>query len=103
MAELKAQIMRKIYLAWFLQKVLNPTTLKVGVLAVLAWQLTSYVSFKNVLANWTFDGGLSASYSFLQSAISNTEIMTQVLVIGIGVFAILLLKDAFSKTIFIRV
>lgn len=103
MAELKAQIMRKIYFAWFLKKVLNPTTLKVGVLVMLAWQLTAYVSVQNVLANWTFDGGLNASYAFLQSAVSNTEVVTQILMLGIGIFAVLLLRDVFSKTTFVRV
>src|SRR3989344_5492989 len=89
----KKQIMRRVYTIWVGRKLFNRTTLKMLVLGTFLYKLPAYVSVQNVISNWHFDGGFSASYAFLQSAVLNTEIMTQGLVLGIALFSVLLVRD----------
>ena len=89
--------MRRVYTIWVGRKIFNRTTLKMLVLGTFLFKLPSYVSLQSVYNNWNFDGGFSASYAFLQSAIANTEIMTQGLVLGIAVFSILLVRVMFLR------
>jgi hypothetical protein len=93
----KAYIMRRIYLLWFLRQVFNPLSIKAVLIVLLGWQMTSYVSIKHVIANWNLDGGLTGSFSFLESAVLNTEIMTQILVLGMVAFTALLVRDIIQR------
>ena len=89
--------MRRIYLLWFLRHAFNPLSIKVALIALLGWQMTSYVSIKHVIANWNLDGGLTGSFTFLESAVLNTEVMTQILVLGMIAFTTLLARDIVQR------
>jgi len=75
----------------------NATTIKLGALGILFWQLTVHVSLKQVVANWHFDWGISGSYAFVESALVNTEFVTQLLILGMGVVVFLLGRDMVRK------
>jgi len=93
----KAYIMRRVYLLWFLRKAFNPFSMKIILLVLLGWQMTSYVSIKQVIINWNFDAGFAGSYAFLESAILNTEVMTQILILGMIAFTALLVRDIVQR------
>ena len=93
----KRKIMRRVYVVWFSKKIFNTLTMKAALIILLMWQITSYVSVKNVIANWNFNDGFAASYAFLESAILNTELMTQVLALGILMFIGLLVRDIIMR------
>lgn len=89
----KKTIMRKIYLIWMFRKIFNVTVAKVVAIFVLVWQLTAYVSFANVVRNLPSLSDFSASYSFFESAVVNTEITTQVLMVAILMLGFFLVRD----------
>jgi len=74
-------------------------TLKVGVIALLAWQLNSYVSVKNVIMNWPLRGDLVAHYRFLESAFLKTEFITLMLILGISALVLLLGRDFLRRSL----
>lgn len=85
--------MRKIYLIWMFRKIFNVTMAKVAAIFVLVWQLTAYVSFANVARNLPSFVDFSASYRFFESAVVNTEVTTQVLMIVILILGFFLVRD----------
>jgi len=89
----KKFIMRRVYFIWFLRKALQPTVLKTLVAGAFLWQLTSYISIKNIIVNWPLRGDLLANYKFVESAFVNTESMTVILVVGVGILALWLARD----------
>ena len=103
MADLTKKIMRRIYFIWFVRQIFNAVTVKVALVFLLAWQITSYVSVKNVIANWYLtEWGFSGSYAFLQSALIETDVMVQVLMLGTVLVASLLFRDVLARKQFIE-
>ncbi len=97
MAHLTKKIMRRIYFIWFARQIFNTITLKIALVFLLGWQFAAQVSVRDVVANWHFDWGVSGSYAFVESAFRNTELVVQILVLGIAVLGILLARDVIFK------
>ncbi|MEK7179152.1 MAG: hypothetical protein AAB727_02775 [Patescibacteria group bacterium] len=95
--DLTKSIMRRVYVIWFARQVFNALTIKAALVALLAWRLMSYVSVKNVIANWHFDGSLAASYAFFRSALVETEFVTQMLLLSIVAVALLFARDIVQR------
>jgi len=79
---LKNRIMRRVYLISFIRRVLSPVAVKLYVTAFLFSLLLVNVSVSNVLANTRSfaPGDLIYFYKF---AFMNTEILTQISLLGI--------------------
>ncbi|MEX0934137.1 MAG: hypothetical protein WD003_02710 [Candidatus Paceibacterota bacterium] len=93
----KKSLMRKIYAIWLFRQVFNMTTAKLAVIGGLIWQLTFYVSFGQVVRNMPSFADVNASYTFLESALLNTEATTQVIMLGILILITLFLWDMRRK------
>ena len=89
----KKFIMRIIYTIWVLRKILHPLTLRVLVVGAFLWQLTAYVSLKNIAVNWPLQENLFANYKYIESAFLNTESVTVLLIIGVGFLSIWFARD----------
>lgn len=98
MADLTKRIMRRVYFIWFVRQILNPITLKAVVVLLLVRQVAVYVSVRDIIANWhPFDWGFSGNYTFLQSALLETDFMVQMLTFGIVIVAALLVRDVIMR------
>ena len=94
----KKQIKRRIYAIWLFRKVFNTFTVKLAALALLFSELVSHVSVKQVIANWNLDSGVFGSYTFLQSALLNTEFITQAILLGMSALIVLFARDWVKKS-----
>jgi len=98
MASLKKQIMRRVYIIWFMRLALSPISLKIAAVFMLMWQFTAYVSVAQVFVNSPISrGDLLESFYFLKSAFMNTEAITLMLMVGIAFVGGLLVKDAIRR------
>ena len=74
------------------------TTAKIAGIVALVWQSTSYVSIGHVIENLPSLGNVSGLYTFASAAIVNTEIITQILMLGILMLAVLLVRDRLAHS-----
>lgn len=79
----KTSVMWKIYVIWAFRQVFNLTSAKLAAVALLVWQLSTYVSFGQVIRNMPSLSDWNASYAFIESAFVNTEVTTQIIILGI--------------------
>lgn len=94
MSDFKTETMRRIYFIWAIRYILNPVTIKIAAIAIITWQLFTRVSIITIFQNWrTMGADLAATFRFLESAFLNTEAMVQLLTLGVGILAALLVYD----------
>ncbi|MDP3726609.1 MAG: hypothetical protein Q8R36_05445 [bacterium] len=98
MVDLTKKIMRRVYLIWFVRQIFNPVTVKAVVVVLLVRQVAVYVSVRDIIANWhPAEWGFSGNYTFLQSAFTQTDLMVQILTLGIVTVAALLARDVIMR------
>ena len=93
MAELKQNIMRRIYAIYALRAVVP----KVLVLAVALGLLKYFVSFVNVFANMPSITEVSQSIAFFWSAFINTDIVVQLAFAATVVSGAYMIRDVISN------
>jgi len=90
--QFKRGVMRRVYAIWLFRKTFN---LRTGLFALVAWQITLYISFGSVFKNLPSALNITSVYGFVLSAFIHTEIMVKLFLVFIAVLTSLLLKDAF--------
>jgi len=93
--QLKKRIMRRVYAIWLLRHMISPAMLKLYALAVFLWQSSQYVSWRQVMINSPAITDMRANYSFATSAFSETELMTQILFVGMVGVLVWFAKDLY--------
>jgi len=100
---LTQKIMKKVYLLWFLRQAVNKTTAKIALAVLLLLQLSVTVSIPSVLQNMRALGDLASTRVFMESAVTNTEIITLILLTGITLVGLWAVRDiALTKRAFMR-
>jgi len=94
--QFKKRVMRKIYAIWFFKKAFN---LKTGLMLLVVWQVTMYVSVVNIFINTPSLLDAVSMYRFMLDAFLHTEIIVKLFSVFIVILAMLFLKDA-VKAIF---
>lgn len=74
---LKAKTMRRVVAVYYLRKILNPITLKTGILLMGALAFGSLVHVAAIFANMPAYSDIVGLYSFSYSAFTHTEIAVQ--------------------------
>jgi hypothetical protein len=90
---LQQKVMWRVYAVWLVRWLTRGVAWKFVVLALVVWQLTSYVSFGHIWENAVLSGTLSGHYGFWLSAFTTTEHVVQFFLSLFLLVAILLLKD----------
>lgn len=90
---LKKKIMRRIYALWFYKKITSPFAAELFFLVAIFFGLTAYVSLKNIFNNTPSVFSPGAVAGFFASAFYQTEMIVQVLFVGMLASLIFLLKD----------
>lgn len=91
--DIKEGIMRRIYVVYFMRKLVYPAIAEAVTLAGLAAAFVSFVSFNNVVQNAMSVVSVSAFMQYALSALMQTEVFMQiVLAAGIGVSAFFMYK-----------
>lgn len=75
--------MRRVYAIWFVRQVLSPLSIKIAIALTLVWQLKEYVSVRQVIANAPSLADPLSSLSFLSTAFVSTQLVVQILVVGL--------------------
>lgn len=91
--ELKNNIMRQIYVIFFLRKLVSPFAVKIFALTLLFISANFLVSIKDVLMNMPNMRHLGAVYQFYFSAFLSTEFSVKFLIIGALFLGIFIAKD----------
>ena len=96
---LKNKIMRRVKTTYFLKKVINPFTLKFGVLIAAAFTFGSLVHVAAVFSNLSPISvvDIAGLYSFSTYAFMNTGILVQAVMVVSVIIGLLLVKDIVSK------
>ena len=98
--KLDKKIMRNVYAIFVLRKIINPVSIKLYTALVFAWLGTFYVSLKNVFANMSHSvADVTDLYHFSLSSFFNTELVVQVLTIGIVVMSFWFMKDVVKNSV----
>lgn len=90
---MEQKIMNRVKRIYYLRKVINPVALKVYGLAACTATLFSVVSIMNIYANMPSPLAPGAFMSFVMNALSHTEGLVQVLIVGIVATALMLGRD----------
>ena len=90
---LQQKVMWRVYAIWFVRWLTRGMVWKFLVLALVVWQLTSYISFGHVWENAVSLRTLSGHYGFWLSAFTTTEHMVQFFLLLVLLVAVLLFKD----------
>lgn len=85
--------MRRVYFIWFIRTVFHSLTVKLFVLALVFWQLLSYVSPVHIWQNARTVGTITGNYHFFLESFGQTETAVQVLGSMFLVLTLWLLKD----------
>jgi len=93
MSSIENIVMSRVHRIHALRRVFGPTALKLYGLGVFALGLFSTVSVANVVANTPSAPLASARY--LLHALAQTDVLVQVLVLGIMLSAVMLARDLF--------
>ncbi|PIR57924.1 MAG: hypothetical protein COU71_01450 [Parcubacteria group bacterium CG10_big_fil_rev_8_21_14_0_10_38_31] len=91
--QFKKGIMRRIYAIWLFRKTF---TARNGLILLVAWQMTLYVSFGSVVDNLPSFFDVASVYGFMLNAFIHTEMIVKLFFVFIVVLAFLVLKDAFK-------
>ena len=88
--------MRRIYLIWVGRLLVNRYTLKVAILAALAWQFAAYVFVRAVFDNASHVSGLRYLEYFF-GAFLRTDFLVQLLIVGMSAVSFLLAYDTLKN------
>jgi len=91
--QLKQSVMRRAHLAYALRRASSPTMIKLYVMAVFVWQLTSAISISSVLANSPKITDPMYLADFFGYAFMHTELLAKLLIIGAFILVLWLLRD----------
>ncbi|MDP3661428.1 MAG: hypothetical protein Q8R17_01055 [bacterium] len=92
-ASVRREVMRRVYVVFFLRKVVKPFLVKMGSVAALALVATAFVSVQNVLGNMPSPAEFAAFGKFVLSAFLNTELTVQALSLALAVLAVFAVRD----------
>ncbi len=94
---LEQKIMKQVVRMYYLKKMFNPLMFKVYTLVIALAGVTSLVSIANVFRNMPSLLNIESVYTFISSAITNTEFSVQ-FVLGITVVvSLMLIKDTIKN------
>lgn len=98
MADLKRRIMRRVYFVWAVRRVAHSVSLKLALVVLLVWQLTTFISVKNVLANVPrgSDGSL---FEFLAAAFLNTEVASWAIATLLAAVGVWLVRGLIARKV----
>ncbi|MBI3074960.1 MAG: hypothetical protein HYY92_01960 [Parcubacteria group bacterium] len=96
MSTLSKQVMRRVYFIWGVRQLVRPLFLKLAVLALLVWQVKEAVFVRQVFVNMA-DYKAEELFNFWSAAFLNTDLIVQTAILGIGILAILLVREVVSK------
>lgn len=88
--------MRRVYIIWGVRQFASPLFLKLAVLVALMWQVKEAVFVRQVFVNMT-NYKMEELFNFLSAAFLNTDLIVQTAILGIGILAILLVRDVISR------
>lgn len=96
--ELKNNIMRRVYVIFFLRKLTSLFAIKVSALALLFVSANFLVSVRDVLINMPDMQHLNAVYHFYLSAFLHTELPVQLLIVAVLTLFVFIVKDIIYGT-----
>ncbi|MBI1998724.1 MAG: hypothetical protein HYS73_00090 [Parcubacteria group bacterium] len=96
MSTLSKQVMRRVYFIWGVRQLARPLFLKLAVLLALLWQVKEAVFVRQVFVNMA-NYKAEELFNFWSAAFLNTDLLVQTATLGIGVLAILLVRDVISR------
>ncbi len=85
--------MRRVYVVFFLRKVVKPFVIKMGSVAALGVAVATLVSVQNVLGNMPSPSEFVSFGKFVFSAFANTELSVQALLLAVAVLAAFAARD----------
>ncbi len=88
--------MRRVYFIWGVRQLARPLFLKLAVLLALLWQVKEAVFVRQVFVNMA-NYKAEELFNFWSAAFLNTDLLVQTATLGIGVLAILLVRDVISR------
>lgn len=94
---MKTRVMRRVYAIWLAKQVVNPFSIKVLGLALMLAKVREYASVKHVLRNSPSFMNPLDTVSFFGNALSRTELVTDLLVLGMVVVVVLLFRDTMKR------
>ena len=94
---LETRIMHRIYTVHLLRRLARPFGLRAWLLFIAAAPLFFFVSLREVFQNAAGVSGASGFYTFAQSAVVNTELVVQLGLLGLLIFAVLTLRDLLPR------
>ncbi|OHA19357.1 MAG: hypothetical protein A3C08_01455 [Candidatus Taylorbacteria bacterium RIFCSPHIGHO2_02_FULL_47_18] len=89
----RRDIMRRVYVVFFVRKVVKPFVIKMGSVAALAVAVAALVSVQNVLGNMPSPAEFVSFGKFIFSAFANTELSVQALSLAVAVLAAFAVRD----------
>lgn len=92
-ASVRREVMRRVYVVFFLRKVVKPFLVKMGSVAAIALVATAFVSVQNVLGNMPSPAQFVAFGKFILSAFLNTELAVQALSLALATLALFAVRD----------
>ena len=95
--ELEQKIMKRVMRTYYLKKVFNPLMFKVYALVVAFIGVSSLVSVTNVFKNMPSLLEVGSLYTFMSSAIANTEVSVQLVLAVAVVVGVLLIRDTIKN------
>jgi len=98
MKTLEQQVMSRVRRIYYLRKLTGPTALKAYALLTLTVWLASLVSVVNVLSNMPSVTAPLSLMHFLASAVLQTEVVVQALLVGGCVLVVLVVRDIVRTT-----
>lgn len=95
--ELKARIMRRIYMIWFARTLWHSLALKLAGILALTVVLKQLVSLQSVIMNTLQLGSFAHMFSYLEYAFTHTHLSVQVTFLLMVLMAVWIIVDAFKK------
>ena len=90
---MRREVMRRVYIIFFLRTVVKPFAMKAAFLMVLAASGTIFVSIQQVWGNMPSPAKIAAFIKFVLSAFQNTEFAVQALSLALVVLAVFAFRD----------
>src|SRR3989344_5411986 len=91
--KMRARVMRRVYIAYVVRRVLMPLPLKFIALVAIASFSAGFVSVGQVVRNFGSISAIGDMYRFGVSAFQNTELVVQVGVVLAAVVALFIIRD----------
>lgn len=92
-SKLRKKIMRRVYALYVMRRLLSPLALKAYTLVLLFTGTAALVSVSNVFKNMPQLGDVGGILYFSLAAFLNTEVLVQMLVVGMVIFLAMLARD----------